>query len=184
MVILIWMYMDKKGWLIVKKKDNYIVLIIICIILLSIVGIMYFDDNDLGNNNFKENEIILLDDYSRFFTINSCVYKYISFITSKSTDNILEVLDSDYIKNNNITKDNIYNHIGELKGNYSFSAKKIYYQEQNKNFIKYYIYGYLIEDIMGTNGKKEDYYIIVNLDLENELFSVSPYDGKIFKEGI
>lgn len=166
-----------------SKKNNYFILIIICIILLCILGIIYFsEEQEEILETPTKNNYILLNDYSRFFTIESCVDKYINLLSSDKSDSLLEVLDSDYIKSNNITTDNIYNYVNKLDGIYSFKSKKIYYEEISKNFTKYYVYGYLIKEEMDSKGIKSDYYLIINLDLKNNLFSVLPYDGAMFKE--
>lgn len=165
-----------------KKKDNSTILMIISLILLVIVGLLYFLDKDEEVLEKKETEYKLLNDYSRFFTIDSCVYKYITYVSNSKTEDILKVLDSDYVRDNNINSSNLYNYVGTLKGNYTFKTKKIYYEVLNNNYIRYYVYGYLIQDSLDSIGDKQDYYFIVNLDTKNQLFSISPYDGSIFKE--
>lgn len=166
-----------------NKKNNYTLLIIIIIILISILGIIFFSDTEKKEQEIvKESNIKLLDDYSRFYTLDSCVYKYIAYITSNKQDEILNILDEEYIESNNITKDTLYNYINKLEGMYSFKSKKIYYETLSTNFFKYYIYGKLQKE--GINGiiDSKDYYLIIKLDLKNNLFSVTPYNGKIFKE--
>ena len=166
-----------------KQKKDYTLLIIICILLLSIAVLLFLNNND-------DNEIILgeepkyrlVDDYSRFFTVNSCVYKYITYLSSNKTDELVKILDEEYVSKNNINSSNIYNYVNRLNGNYSFKSKKIYYQVDDEKVIKYFVYGYLIEETIDGIGNKKDYYVIVNLDLENQLFSVTPYDGEMFKE--
>lgn len=167
-----------------EKKDNSTLLMIIALILLVIVGIINFlgKDEEVVDNN--ETEYKLLHDYSRFFTIDSCIYKYITYVSNNKTEDILKVLDSDYVSNNNINSDNLYEYIDSLNGNYSFKTKKIYYEEVSNNYIKYYVYGYLIQESLDNIGDKQDYYVIVNLDTKNQLFSISPYDGSIFKEDL
>lgn len=165
-----------------KKKDNSTILMIISLILLVIFGLMHFLDHNEENVNNKEVEYKLLNDYSRFFTIDSCVYKYITYVSNSKTEDILKVLDSNYVRDNNINSTNLYNYVGTLEGSYTFKTKKIYYEILNNNYIRYYVYGYLIQDSLDSIGKKEDYYVIVNLDSKNQLFSITPYDGTIFKE--
>lgn len=165
-----------------KKKDNSTILMIISLILLVIFGLMHFLDHNEENVNNKEVEYKLLNDYSRFFTIDSCVYKYITYVSNSKTEDILKVLDSNYVRDNNINSTNLYNYEGTLEGSYTFKTKKIYYEILNNNYIRYYVYGYLIQDSLDSIGKKEDYYVIVNLDSKNQLFSITPYDGTIFKE--
>lgn len=168
-----------------NKKNNYFVLIIICIILLSLVGIMFFNrraNDEMIDDTVKNPDYKLLDDYSRFFTVESCVYKYINLILRDSREDLLKVLDEDYVNKNNINQDNIYNYIEKLDGVYSFKAKKIYYENIDNNFIKYYVYGYLVKETMDEIVDKQDNYYIVSIDKKNSLFSISPYDGSMFKE--
>ena len=163
-----------------KKKDNYTLLIIICIILLCIVGLLFLE-NETEEVLIEELPVYkLVDDYSTFFTLNSCAYKYITLINGKKTNDLLNVLDKDYIKNKNIDNNNVYSFIKKLIGNYSFVTKKIYYEENDKD--KYYVYGFLQKESINGIVSKEDYYLIINLDKKNNLFSVTPYDGQIFKE--
>ena len=163
-----------------KKKDNYIILIIIILILISTLGLLYLNKNNKVNN--KTPNYVLLNDYSRFFTINSCLYKYISYVSNGDSDSILKILDNDYVKDNNINSNNIYNFITKLDGNYSFKAMKIVYDKDDKDYVTYYVYGYLMEEIIDELPKKEEKYYKVVLDLNNQTFSVTPYDGEIFKE--
>lgn len=164
-----------------KHKNNYRMLIIILVLLLIVLGILFFNNEETIVEK-KEPEIKLLDNYSRFFTINSCVYKYITFISSHKTDDLINVLDDNYSEKHNITKDNVYKYTGELYGNYSFKSKKIYYQEESNKFIKYYVYGYLMKENIDGISNKQDYYLIVYLDLDKQIFSVAPYNGDVFKE--
>lgn len=58
----------------------------------------------------------------------------------------------------------------------------IYVEDISENITKYYVKGNLFQDDMDTQIKLKEYYIIINIDNENKLFDVTPYDGKIFKE--
>lgn len=166
-----------------EKKKDYTLLIIICVLLLSVAVLLFLNNNDEEENILsKEPKYKLVDDYSRFFTINSCVYKYITYLSSNKTDDLISVLDEEYVSKNNIDTNNVYNYVNKLSGNYSFKSKKIFYQVSDDKIIKYFVHGYLIEETINGIGTKQDYYLIVNLDTENQLFSVSPYDGDLFKE--
>ena len=164
-----------------KKRDNNIFLIIICILLLFIIVLLFLNDKD--EDYMKKEEKLkysLVSDYSVFFTINSCVYKYVKFISNKHTDDLLQILDSKYIEKNNINNKNLYNYVNQLDGIYTFKTKKIYYEEKNKN--QYYVYGYLIKESIDGITDKQDYYLIINLNTRKQLFSIVPYDGELFKE--
>lgn len=166
-----------------NKKDNYILLIIICVILVCILILLFL------NSNSKEETILneepkykSVSDYSDFYTVSSCAYKYITYLSSNKVYDLINILDEEFVSNNNINTNNIYNYVNKLGGNNTFKAKKMYYQVYNKNIDRYYVYGYLIEETIDGISNKQDYYLIVNLDSKNKLFSVLPYDGKLFKE--
>lgn len=166
-----------------NKKDNYFLLTIICIILFCVLGLLYLDKQDSNNIEESKTKYKLLNDYSRFFTVNNCVSKYVSLIGKKETQYVLDILDEDYVKNNKITSDNLYNYVGDYNGIYSFSSLKIYYEDKNDNYITYYVYGNLIQDSIDSEDiNKEKKYYVVNFDLKNNLFSIRPYDENGFKE--
>lgn len=166
----------------VKKKD-YTFLIIICVILFSILGLLYLENE---SDNVKEDEIkvkyYLLNDYSRFFTVNSCIYKYFSYLSSKDIDSLLKILDYKYIEDNKIDKNNIFDYLPNIDSYYSFVSKKMYYQKINDNYFSYYVYGYAEEDINSGIGNKSYYYFKVDLDQENSTFSITPIDSNLFEE--
>lgn len=166
-----------------KKKDNYILLIIIICILVSVLGLLYLNKMDSNNNDKEESKYYLLNDYSRFFTINSCVNKYITSLQSNKYDNVLKLLDKEYIESNNISSDNVSNYVDNLNGNYNYITNKIYYTELSKNIINYYVKGYLVSDELDNiSNDKIDKYYIVKFDLTNNLFSITPIESSKYKE--
>ena len=168
-----------------KEVSNKKYLMIFIFILLFAFSMLLYNSRF---NNKKEEEVIeknkveLLNDYSRFFTINSCIYRYITYLQSKNIDSVVKVLDEEFKANNNINNDNVFDKVENLNGNYSFVSKKIYYEELDEYNFKYYVYGYIVEDIMDDYGKKFDRYYIVNFDTNKNVFSITPYNETDFKE--
>ena len=165
----------------INKKN--VILGIICVILFVVVGYLFIFDNSEKEEVIekKESSYVLLKDYSRFFTVNSCIYKYINYLSSKNYDNLFKVLDKDYVTNNSITETNIYNYLPELDGDYSYVSKKMYYKKLNDNIYSYYVYGYLYKDLIDSRGEKVYYSYQVNIDQKNGVFSILPYNGNLFK---
>ena len=97
---------------------------------------------------------------------------------------MIKLLDSEYIKNESITEENVFNKISPLNGIFTFNGKEIYYEKVNKDVYKYYVYGKLKQDTINGNDLGTDYYLIITMNKEKLLFSVTPYDGNIFKEDI
>lgn len=165
------------------KKNTYI-LIIIFVLLLILTTLIY--KHQTKSNTTKDEtktEYILLEDYSQFFTVNSCIYKYINFLQNENYTDLFKVLNKDFINNNNINENNIYNFLPNISNkNYSYVSKKIYYTKINKNITKYYVYGYLINDSIDNNNEKEYYSYIVCLNSEKLTFNIEPYVGNLFAE--
>lgn len=167
------------------NKKNRLVLFIVFVGLFITSLIIYnmYNNKELESNEVNNQKYILLSDYSRFFTVNSCINKYIVYLQSKDVDSLLKVLDKDYVGKNNINSNNIFNYLGSIDGNNSFVSKKIFYEEISDQYVKYYVYGYISkETIDNLNVEKTDKYYIVTFDLDNQLFSIMPYSGEVFLE--
>ena len=167
-----------------EKQNNNIKLIIICVVLVIVLGLLYLYKGDKKDKTVDEKEISynLLEDYSRFFTVNSCIYKYFSYLSSKDTDSLLKVLDKKFIDSNNINEDNIFEKTLDLNAYYSFTSKKIYYKVLTEGYIEYYVFGYAEEENLNSDRIKDDYYFIVVFDEKNSTFSITPIDSELFEE--
>lgn len=166
------------------KKHDYI-LIIICVIVVVITFLIVGSGNSNNNENKlnQRNNYILLNDYSRFFTLESCVYKYIVYLQSRDSDSLLKLLNPEYVKKNSITQDNIFDFLGYLDGMFTFKAKEIYYEKISNNVIKYYIYGQVIQEMIDTfSSVGTDKYFVVQLDTKNMTYTIEPSDSTLFSE--
>ena len=54
-----------------------------------------------------EEELKKVESIELIFNIKNCIQNYIDYINDGNYDAVMKVLDKTYIKNNNITKDNI-----------------------------------------------------------------------------
>lgn len=162
-----------------KYKDYIIIITILFLIFISITV--------LSNLNKSDKKIIneityqIETNYSNFFTVNSCITKYVEYLSKKDTDSLLEVIDKNYINSNNINKTNLYNYVDDISGIYSFTSKKMY-KSDNEKIIKYYVFGYLKEENIDGIVGVEDKYFILNLDEDNLTFSIIPSNKSEFSE--
>ena len=161
------------------KKVQIVLLVILAIITVSLI-IVY----NQREREFKENNYVLVNNASTFFTIDGCANKYISALSLNNKDNVMKLLDSKYIRDNNITIDNVFEKLDFKEGYYVFSSKKIYQVDLSDEYIKYYIYGLLQRDALDEYDYGSGYYLIVNVDKNLNTFSITPYDGDIFKGGL
>ncbi len=114
-----------------------------------------------------------------FFTVESCVNKYVQLLQNKNARAIYDIIDQDYKEEKAIT---IYNAVAINKAidpNTIFEAEKIL--EDKNDLNTYYVLGYLtknnIDDIY--DQYRSTYSIIVKLDLNNYIYSVIPKDVEV-----
>lgn len=167
------------------KDKSKLTIIILAIITIAVVLITYLIDN----SKEEENEINIVTNYSKFFTVNSCLFRSVTYISSKDSDSLLKVLSEQYKRKNNVTSENVLSIFDEIEENSTFESRKMYVQKYKDNIDRYYVYGVLTDNklMQDTSLMKEetkDIYFIVYLDTENEIFSIEPYDGKIFIDGL
>lgn len=163
-----------------NEERNKKILAIVLVIILLILGIYKIFFSKPKEEKIDTKTISVVKDNNRFYTVSSCVYKYLTYLSAKDNDNLYLLLDETYKKENNITKDNIYNYIGNVEGDISFNARKIFEQRLSKNVYKYYVKGYIQANTIFQTGEKQIYYVIVIMDQSNLTFSIMPYDGEMF----
>lgn len=168
-----------RGDIVKKYKDYIVIIIILSLIFISILVLSKLNDDVVEIDD--EITYKLESDYSSFFTVNSCIIKYVQYLSKKDTDSLLQVIDKEYLNNNGINRDNIYNYIDNLDGTYSFSSKKMY-KSNTENIIKYYVYGYLKKETIDGVLDIKDTYFVVKLDEDNLTFSIMPSNNTQFSE--
>ena len=168
------------------KKVEKIELSIVVIFIIIFVGsfiYMKFTENKTEDQQIDTN-VTALADVNRFFTIDSTISKYFSYITSKDDASILTILDSDYIKRNNITASNVYDFVGEYDANISSNLEEAYQISSYNNIYKYYVKVVLRLETLYDSTLQEYVYYIVTIN-ENELtFAMEPISEIIYSNKI
>lgn len=161
---------------------------IICILAILIISIIIILINIMNNEvvNVEEDNVVQdtivnnepIDKLNTYFmfdlekVINSCFIN----VENKNSQKVLNVLDSDYIKDNNVDIDNV---LEKLDISYSeFLIQEVYSSENEMNG-KFYIYG------LGKNVKKEvleELYFIVDVDYENFTYEIYPTTLNVYLE--
>lgn len=163
-----------------NEEKNKKILAVVLVIILVVFGIYNLFFKKGKEEKIDTETIAVVKDNDRFYTVSSCVSKYLTYLSSSDTNNLYLLLNENYKKENNITKDNIYNYIGNIEGNISFNPRKMFEQRLSKNIYKYYVKGYIQKDTFDQIGEKEIYYIIVIMNQSNLTFSIMPYNGEMF----
>jgi len=163
-----------------RNKKTFAIILVIAVLFLGIYKI-FFDKGKNIDEVIDTQTISVVEDNSRFFTVSSCVAKYLNNLYAKDTEKLLLLLSNNYKKSNSIDENNLYDYIGTLQGNTTFSPKKMFVQRMSKSIYKYYVYGYTSVEIMDTMPERKDYYLIVVLNEKEMTFEVEPYSGDLFK---
>ena len=172
------------------NTKKLIIIIIICIILIITLLLVILNLNKKAPENIilretthKEYEEYLnntefekindLKDHNTFFTILSCINKYMQYNEQKDNSNIYNILSTEYISKNNITIDNITQKIKMYNNAETFTAKEIYEYNNNENVSTYFVYGKTIENNFDNDDpKQEQINIVVQLDKSNRTFDI------------
>jgi len=151
------------------------------VILLVIAGILY-NLRHGSNNDLEVGNRVLLNNYSRFFVVSNSANSYINFLARGDAESLMILLDDEYISRNNLTRNNVLQHLDTLDGEfYNFQARKIYQEQLSRSMMRYYIHGHLSESLIDQWVEPTIYYLILTLDTNNFTFSITPYDGASFR---
>lgn len=151
--------------------------IVICVILVLVFGGTTIYSNIVkkeAEENKIDTTVFALNDINRYLTIDSSVSKYISYVSSKNNDYTYQVLDKNYLEDNNITTANIFNKIEFYDPNYRGSAKEIYQISSYQNIYKYYVKEQISNETLDTIEFVRYDYFCITLDESNLTFSIMP----------
>lgn len=167
-----------------KDNSKYIAIglaiLAIIVVIISLVT---------GNDKKKTNSApVIVTNASNFYTVNSCLYRTITYLSEKDKESLNLVLSEEYKKENKIRKDDVLNLFPDVEANSTFVSEKMYYETITSNITKYYVKGHIeINSIMDDIPlQKQDYdsvYFVVYLNSSDKLFSIEPYAGEIFNDG-
>lgn len=187
-----------------KKIKILIISIIILILIIGVILMIFNNKNNNINENFANNVEVVSEKSednrsdittTNYYIIQKCISQYLGIINKNNpayyrvNDNgenvkfvnedyikgrIYDLLSENYINKNNITKNNVYSYVENITENVNFcmlDAKVI----KNDNINQYIIYGFIesAENEFITNK-----YYIINLDENNNIFSVEPISKK------
>ena len=167
------------------KDKSKLTAVILVVLTILVVVLTYIFDKDKEQN---KNEIKIVTNYSNFYTVNSCLYRTITHISTSDKESLLLLLDNNYKKENKIDESNVLDLFSNIDVDSNFASRKMYYEILNNNITKYYVYGYVEKNQISDDeiiNKKEnkEMYFIVYLDSTNKTFSIEPYNGDIFIGG-
>lgn len=190
--------MEKK----IKRFIVIITIIIIIIVALLLYLISVLNKEGKLNTNDEEIYLSDQDTHFRtqlekvtskydFFDTITCINKYMdllqkldisSYEEQNSTVNdtigiykqqLYDLIDKDYIKQYNLTMQNIDNKFSNYYKEIEFNVEKMYVLDAQEDLAIYFVYGNLIDV---SDKKSSEYGFIVKRDTKNLAFTILPYD--------
>ena len=165
-----------------NKKTISIVLSIILAVL--VFALIIVERIKYQNSLDSEGKVYSVDNYSVFFTVDECANRFIGYISNGDKENLLLLLNKEYIENNGINSNNVINKIDTMKFKdkmITMQTEKVLAKKVSNNVMKYYVSGKLYMENIDETTNYGNYYLEINIDSDTLVFDVSPYDGKIFK---
>lgn len=179
------------------KKSILILLIIIVIIIICIVSMKFHKKNDdiqevedTEDKLYVDIELQSINDINMYAIIENIVNSYIDYNSNNEYEKIISMIDDKYIKDNNITTDNVKDKIEEIKGSPLVLINNITQQNISNNKTIYNISYDLVKDksleendglryesFYNTNEEtttEENCRININIDSEQQIFSIVP----------
>lgn len=186
------------------KKIKYIIYSLIIIIIILIVVLLNFsklleiEDEDDFTYDEEETELAQLDDsiqYSDYFSIKECIQKYVDLLDKNNSiyyekqedgsdkyveeiqkETIYSLLNESFAKENNLTKNNIFQKIQVFLKKQRFYPVKIDILEKS-NISAYKVYG-VLQDLEYV--EKKEVFFILFIDDNEQIFNLIPIDSKVY----
>ena len=178
-----------------KVKRLIILLSIIIVIVLIIFLIIRIKINNTGSDfqeiesekiaNYEaENKLVKEKNRNKYFAIEEIYSSFLDANLYQNYEYVYNMLDENYIKNNNINKENIFSKINIFNidnlGDYqadmmkiSFYVDDVYCIEKSANITIYFVYGNIVDKIKNQN---EQYNLMVEMDSKNQTFYILPQE--------
>ena len=178
-----------------KNKAQRKVLIIIGIILIIIAILAYVlslfidnENNETGNNGTNNTppttsnvdevttDFTLLENESVFFGLSDIINHYLDSIMVRDTDELMTMLDEEYINEFNITTSNLYNYINQNYANAAYTPKEIYYNP-NSDVTYYFIDGYVMNYTVSATSFTSHVKFLVIVDESTNRYVLRPIEA-------
>ena len=145
---------------------------------------------DTEDKLYVDTELQSINDINMYAIIENIVNSYIDYNSNNEYEKIISMIDDKYIKDNNITTDNVKDKIEEIKGSPLVLINNITQQNISNNKTIYNISYDLVKDksleendglryesFYNTNEEtttEENCRININIDSEQQIFSIVP----------
>lgn len=160
----------------VKSNIKLYLFLLVLFLFIAILIILFGrENNELQNKEFNFSEdMTIVNDYNTFFFVNTNINNFISKIGNQKNDEVIYLLDNEYVKDNNITASNVLDKFDNYGSNMSFSSKNVYYKKIANNYIYYASGEIVVEQLDSIEVKNSEFKIILFVDYNNFTISFVP----------
>lgn len=162
-----------------------IILIIIIIILLSLfirLSKKTISEDEEVLEGKKEivselvggNKLIRTNNVKLYYTVDECLKSYFTMIKSNDSNVVITYLNEEYIKNQKIDTNNIFNIIDKYS-NYDTYRTAEMYELATSQVMVYYV---------RSRIDSKSVYFMVRLDIDNQTFDIEPITEETYKQRI
>lgn len=141
------------------KKDDIKTLIVIVVICIICLALVYFISRAKNTDSIKD-----VTEYNTYFSVSNYMNSYINYLSNKDNEAIYSMLSSEYIYQNEINQNNIFDIIDTYDS--SLITLKITNMKEvkinNNNYI-YYIKGKLLENTFDSTEVIDNNYEVLLL---------------------
>lgn len=160
-----------------KKRQKIIIIITIIIIILILIIANLLKKNTISeeeknriSSQAKENNEDVRDEkptrtnrVNTYITIEEVVKNYIENMKSQNSDIVLSILNKEYVKEKNISKDNL--NVQEYKNIDNYKNIEMY-EQNSEEYVVYYIKGQI--------NSKSEIYFEVGVDMKKQTYDIMP----------
>lgn len=176
------------------KRLTLISIFIVILIIVIIIALLKLNKKGLSNNDTQKLEIEQSDkdeildynfyqttDIEEYCAVEKGICSYLNAGKEKNSNNVLKLLNKEYIKEKNIDNVNLFENIKIYPEFENFFIDEIYYSSNLSNNDEERYGKYLVHGTVWNNSynSHEEALFQVNIDLETYIFDISPLDISI-----
>lgn len=171
-----------------KNSKKYIIIIVGLIIVIGII-LFFINSNKMRKEEVEENNGItdtetpvefVRGDFTEateqeYYFVSDYMTNFLNALAFESNDVAYELIDKNYAKQKEITKENIISNLKFSNKYQEFEATSIYNWDLTKSMEIYIVKG-IVREKDSEDGIKKEFEAILNVDNENSTFSITPYE--------
>ena len=170
------------------KTLFYWVLVLAIIMLIFVFIKINVYDPIVEQQQYTNAKYEVVTNNARYYTAITPIYKLYEYISNEDVDSIIKILNEDYVKNNEITKDNLKTKgIFNFGNAINFDNQRMCSKHFEKDLTSYIVKGEDVTEPFDMHDEKVNYlgtkYYEIILDSSNFTFNITPISEETYERG-